>query len=180
MTMDSAHLSIVEYDCRQVGVWAVLKRGILEKELIQYGKEKVKEYLIFCKSPDEAIGSLSGGNIQKAVLARELSSAPLVIVANQPSRGVDVGATEFIRRRLIDMRDSGSGVLLVSSDLNEVLGLSDSLIVMFEGKVAAYIPNASELSEEELGSYMLGAKSKVKQRYRRHGMSEKELICLLM
>ncbi|MFQ7618441.1 ABC transporter ATP-binding protein [[Clostridium] scindens] len=161
MTMGAApHLSIVEnMIADKLGSGRFFKRGILKKkELIQYGKEKVKEYLIFCKSPDEAIGSLSGGNIQKAVLARELSSAPLVIVANQPSRGVDVGATEFIRRRLIDMRDSGSGVLLVSSDLNEVLGLSDSLIVMFEGKVAAYIPNASELSEEELGSYMLGAK----------------------
>ena len=79
-----------------------------------------------------------------------------MIIADQPTRGVDVGATEFIRRRLVEMRDAGNGVILVTSDLNEVLGLSDSLIVMYEGKIAAYIKDASQMTEADLGAYMLG------------------------
>lgn len=159
------HLSIMEnmisdkLDSKQF-----FKNGFLRKKaLLKYGREKVEEYQVFCNSPNTAIGSLSGGNIQKVVLARELSSDPQVIVADQPCRGVDVGAIEFIRKRLIQMRDAGSGVLLVSSDLNEILGLSDSLLVMFEGKIAAYIPDTSKLTEEELGSYMLGAKKQTQE-----------------
>ncbi len=131
--------------------------GILKrKEIRKYGEEMVKDYLIFCKSQDVEIGSLSGGNIQKGVLARELSGDPTVVIANQPTRGVDVGATEFIRQQLIDMRDQKKGVLLITSDLNEVLGLSDSLIVMYEGKIAAYISDVASMTEAELGTYMLG------------------------
>lgn len=159
------HLSIMEnmisdkLDSKQF-----FKNGFLRKKaLLKYGREKVEEYQVFCNSPNTAIGSLSGGNIQKVVLARELSSDPQVIVADQPCRGVDVGAIEFIRKRLIQMRDAGSGVLLVSSDLNEILGLSDSLLVMFEGKIVAYIPDTSKLTEEELGSYMLGAKKQTQE-----------------
>jgi len=133
------------------------KRGILkEKELKKYGDEITRDYQIFCKNPDVRIDSLSGGNIQKVVLARELSSSPKIIIANQPTRGVDVGATEFIRKRLIGMRDNGSCVLLISSDLNEILGLSDSLIVLHEGKIAAYFSDVSSISEKDLGAYMLG------------------------
>ena len=133
------------------------KRGILkEKELKKYGEEITRDYQIFCKNPDVRIDSLSGGNIQKVVLARELSSSPKIIIANQPTRGVDVGATEFIRKRLIGMRDNGSCVLLISSDLNEILGLSDSLIVLHEGKIAAYFSDTSSISEKDLGAYMLG------------------------
>ena len=135
------------------------KRGILkEKELKKYGEEITRDYQIFCKNPDVRIDSLSGGNIQKLVLARELSSSPKIIIANQPTRGVDVGATEFIRKRLIGMRDNGSCVLLISSDLNEILGLSDSLIVLHEGKIAAYFSDTSSISEKDLGAYMLGIK----------------------
>ncbi len=131
--------------------------GILKrKEIRTYGEQMVKDYLILCKSQDVEIGSLSGGNIQKGVLARELSGNPTVVVANQPTRGVDVGATEFIRQQLIDMRDQRKGVLLITSDLNEVLGLSDSLIVMYEGKIVAYISDVSSMTEAELGTYMLG------------------------
>lgn len=122
----------------------------------EYGWEMVRSFGIVAQSPDVTIKSLSGGNIQKTVLARELSSEPDIIVADQPSRGVDVGATEFIRGQLIEMRDAGKAVFLVTSDLNEVLGLSDRLLVMFEGKIAAYFPDASKVTEEELGRYMLG------------------------
>ncbi|MBO4360276.1 MAG: ABC transporter ATP-binding protein, partial [Eubacteriaceae bacterium] len=88
----------------------------------------------------------------------EFSSDPHLVVANQPTRGIDVGATEFIRKRLVTLRDEGAAVLLISADLNEVLELSDSLIVMNEGKIAAYIEDASTISDMELGEYMLGVK----------------------
>ncbi|ADL03124.1 ABC transporter ATP-binding protein [Lacrimispora saccharolytica] len=133
------------------------KHGIIGKRRIkQYGLDMAREYQVLCKNPDVRIDSLSGGNIQKAVLARELSSDPKIIIANQPTRGVDVGATEFIRKRLIKMRDNKKSVLLISSDLNEVLGLSDSIMVMHEGQIVAYFPDAGKISEVELGKYMLG------------------------
>ncbi|MDA3812109.1 MAG: ABC transporter ATP-binding protein [Spirochaetaceae bacterium] len=116
----------------------------------------IKEYLIKCGSSQEDVNMLSGGNIQKVVVAREFSSNPELIIADQPTRGIDVGATEFIRNRLVQLRDNGSAVLLVSADLNEVMELSDSLIVMFGGKITAYIENAKVLSEEDLGLFMLG------------------------
>ena len=133
------------------------KMGILNRAAIrEYGEEMVKNYRVLCKTPDVAVASLSGGNIQKVVLARELSSDPEIILADQPTRGVDVGATEFIRQELLSMRDNGKCVFLVSSDLNELLGLADRLIVMCGGKIAAYFPDASKVTEEDLGRYMLG------------------------
>ena len=122
-------------------------------------KKLVEEYRILCSSPQQEVGRLSGGNIQKVVVAREFSSDPKLIIADQPTRGIDVGATEFIRKRLVTLRDEGSAVLLVSADLNEVMELSDSLIVMYGGKIAAYIEDASSISEEKLGLYMLGLES---------------------
>lgn len=159
MTMGMApRLSITEnMIADKLGWKRFFKNGILNRRAVrEYGDAMVKQYLIFCKSQEVAINSLSGGNIQKAVLARELSGSPEIIIADQPTRGVDVGATEFIRKRLIEMRDGGNGVILVTSDLNEVLGLSDSLIVMYEGKIVAYIQDTSKMTEAELGTYMLG------------------------
>lgn len=134
-----------------------VKFGILNQKAIRaYGEQMVQDYQILCKNQDVEIGSLSGGNIQKGVVARELSSDPRVVVANQPTRGVDVGASEFIRQQLINMRDQNKGILLITSDLNEVLGLADSLIVMYEGKIVAYISDVASMTESELGTYMLG------------------------
>lgn len=118
----------------------------------------VAEYAVKCSSPLQEVGMLSGGNIQKVVVAREFSSNPSLIVADQPTRGIDVGATEFIRARLVELRDAGAAVLLVSADLNEVMELSDSLIVMYGGLIGAYVPDSKAVSEEELGLYMLGLK----------------------
>lgn len=128
------------------------------KAVRELSSRLVEEYRIKCSSPIQELGMLSGGNIQKVVVAREFSSDPILIIADQPTRGIDVGATEFIRKRLVELRDKDSAVLLVSADLNEVLELSDSLIVMFEGEVTAYFADASAVSEEELGLYMLGIK----------------------
>lgn len=116
----------------------------------------IDEYKIKCGSPLQKVKMLSGGNIQKVVVAREFSSSPQLIIADQPTRGIDVGATEFIRKRLVELRDKGSAVLLVSADLNEVMELSDSLIVMYDGEITAYIEDSKLLNEEDLGLYMLG------------------------
>ncbi len=134
---------------------AVLTRP---KAIRALSQRLVDEYRIKCSSPLQEVGMLSGGNIQKVVVAREFSSGPQLIVADQPTRGIDVGATEFIRNRLIELRDEDAAVLLVSADLNEVLELSDTLIVMYEGEVTAFFPDASQVTEEELGLYMLGIK----------------------
>ena len=104
------------------------------------------------------VSSLSGGNMQKVVVARELSSDPYVLIASQPTRGIDVGATEFIREQLVEIRTEGTAVLLVSADLSEVMSLSDRIITLFEGEVTGVFPDASKVSEEELGNYMLGVK----------------------
>ena len=101
---------------------------------------------------------LSGGNIQKVVVAREFSQDPKVILVDQPARGIDIGAATFIRERLVQLRDEGKAIILNSVDLNEVLGLSDSLAIFYNGKIAAYFSDTSVLTEEELGLYMLGVK----------------------
>ena len=154
----ASHLSITENVIADKLGWKQFSNcGILRRKQIRaYGAQMVQDYQILCKNQDVEIGSLSGGNIQKGVVARELSGDPIIVVANQPTRGVDVGASEFIRQQLIDMRNQKKGVLLITSDLNEVLGLSDSLIVMFEGKIVAYISDVSSMTESELGTYMLG------------------------
>jgi general nucleoside transport system ATP-binding protein len=99
--------------------------------------------------------SLSGGNLQKMVVARELSHAAQVLVAEQPTRGVDIGATEFIHGQLVAERDKGHAVLLVSAELSEILALSDRILVIYEGRILADVPRA-RASEEALGHLMAG------------------------
>ena len=133
------------------------KLGLLNRSAIrEFGKKMVERYQILCKSPEASVISLSGGNIQKVVLARELSSEPEVVLADQPTRGVDVGAAEFIRRELVRLRDEGKFVFLISSDLNELLGLADRLLVMCGGRITACFNDTKEVTEEILGRYMLG------------------------
>jgi len=102
--------------------------------------------------------SLSGGNMQKLVVARELSAHPNLLLAAQPTRGIDIGATELVHRQLIAARDAGTAVILVSADLGEVMALSDRLAVMYNGEIVALFTDVPSLTEEELGYYMLGVK----------------------
>lgn len=140
------------------------KSGLLKLKAIKdYGLEMIKRYHVLCKSPDATISSLSGGNIQKVVLARELSSNPEFVIADQPTRGVDVGAMEFIHKELLSLRNNGKSIFLVSSDLNELLGLADRMIVMCEGEISAYFPDTSCVTEEDLGRYMLGIEKQTKE-----------------
>jgi simple sugar transport system ATP-binding protein len=118
----------------------------------------IKDYKVLCKSRKQQVGMLSGGNIQKVVVAREFSSDPVLIIADQPTRGIDVGATEFIRKKLVELSREGAAVLLVSADLNEVMELSDSLIIMYNGKIAAYFEDTAVLNDTIMGEYMLGLK----------------------
>ena len=115
----------------------------------------------------QQVGMLSGGNIQKVVVAREFSSDPVLILADQPTRGIDVGATEFIRKKLVELSRSGIAVLLISADLAEVMELSDSLIVMHGGKIAAYFEDTSTLTDDVMGEYMLGLKHQSDEEIRR-------------
>ena len=101
---------------------------------------------------------LSGGNIQKVIVAREFSTSPDIIIANQPTRGIDVGAAEFIRQRLLEFRDAGCAIILVSADLTEIFSLSDRLAVMYKGRFAGFFTDVDKVTEEELGQHMLGIK----------------------
>jgi|YNPNPStandDraft_1061719.scaffolds.fasta_scaffold00126_18 ABC-type uncharacterized transport system ATPase subunit len=136
------------------------RKGLLidYKQVNKLGEALIDEFDIRTPSGLLPVSSLSGGNMQKVIVAREFSFNPHILIAAQPTRGIDVGATEFIRDQLVRKRTAGTGVLLVSADLAEVMSLSDRIIVMYEGEITGVFPNAQEVSEEELGLYMLGLK----------------------
>ena len=122
--------------------------------MIARARKLLREFDVRGGGPQTAAKALSGGNQQKVVVAREVANDPRVLIAAQPTRGLDVGAIEFVHRRLVEERDEGRAVLLVSLELDEILSLSDRILVMYEGEIAAeYGPNATE---EELGLAMLG------------------------
>jgi simple sugar transport system ATP-binding protein len=128
------------------------------KAISKLGQELISRFDIKASSAQQSVGTLSGGNIQKVVIAREFSTGPQVIIANQPTRGIDIGATESAHKYLVEATEIGTAVLLVSADLTEVMSLSNRLIVMYEGQVVAYFDEAQGLDEEEIGLYMLGLK----------------------
>lgn len=146
-----------------------LNNGILfnMNAIHEESERLIKDYTVLCKNGSQQVGSLSGGNIQKVVVAREFSNEPALIIADQPTRGIDVGATEFIRKKLVELSRSGIAVLLVSADLNEVMELSDSLIIMCGGKIAAYFEDTEELTDELMGRYMLGIEQQSPEEIRR-------------
>ena len=100
-------------------------------------------------------GAFSGGNQQKLVLAREMERNPALLLVGQPTRGVDIGAIEFIHRRLIEMRDAGAAILLVSAELEEIMALSDRIAVMFQGRIVGTL-SASEATTQQIGLMMAG------------------------
>ena len=120
--------------------------------------DRVAEFLIKCDSPQTEVEMLSGGNMQKVVAAREFNEGVKLFIVEQPSRGIDVGAAKFLHEKLVEMRNAGCAILLVSADLDELFKLSDSAIVMYEGKISAYFPDVSKIGENEIGQYMLGVK----------------------
>jgi general nucleoside transport system ATP-binding protein len=124
------------------------------RKMIAKARRILKEFDVRGGGPETPAASLSGGNQQKVVVAREVSRDPDILLAGQPTRGLDVGAIEFVHRRLVTERDEGRAILLVSFELEEVLSLSDRILVMFEGRIVGeYSP---DVTEEELGIAMTG------------------------
>jgi general nucleoside transport system ATP-binding protein len=135
----------------------VRRGGLLDLKAIRtHAVELIERFSIRVSGPNAAVGTLSGGNMQKVVVARELSEQPKVLLVSQPTRGVDLSATQFIWRTITEARDKGAAVLLSSADLSELLALSDRLVVLYRGKIVAAFRNSPDLSPETLGTYMLG------------------------
>lgn len=127
----------------------------------QYAQKMIEQYDIRSgQGEDSIVRDMSGGNQQKVIVARELDRNPEVVVAVQPTRGLDVGATEYIHKQLIAQRDAGKAVLLISLELDEVMDVSDRIVVMYEGEIVADL-NPKEITVQELGLYMAGSKRSV-------------------
>jgi simple sugar transport system ATP-binding protein len=124
-------------------------------QIARFSRSLVERFQVKTPTIDTPVKSLSGGNVQKLILARELALEPRLLIAAQPTRGVDVGASEYIHQRLLEQRRNGTAILLISEDLDEVLALSDRIAVMFEGKIVGVL-NRSEASAEKLGLLMAG------------------------
>ena len=132
------------------------KRGVLQPETIRkFAGRLVEEYDIRCESINTQVGTLSGGNMQKLLLAREASENSALLVVEHPTQGLDIGAIEIVRKALLDKRDEGTAILLVSADLDEVLELSDRVVVMYEG-AAVQECRHEEINREAIGLAMAG------------------------
>lgn len=138
--------------------------GFLKNEKIyEYADKLIEEYDIRSgEGTATIVRSMSGGNQQKAIVAREIGRGPDLLLAVQPTRGLDVGAIEYIHKQLIKQRDEGAGILLVSLELDEVMNLSDRILVIFEGSIVAEL-DPKEITVQELGLYMAGSKRQVKK-----------------
>jgi general nucleoside transport system ATP-binding protein len=126
------------------------------RRMIAAARRLIQEFDVRGGGPQTPAAALSGGNQQKVILAREVSRSPEVLIAAQPTRGLDVGAIEYIHRRLVEQRDAGRGVLLISFELDEILSLSDRILVIYEGQIVGEYP--PDVSEEELGIAMTGGR----------------------
>jgi ABC-type uncharacterized transport systems, ATPase components len=131
---------------------------LFPQRMVQFARKLIRDFDVRGGGPLTRAGGLSGGNQQKVVAAREIARDPKVLIAAQPTRGLDVGAIEYLHRRIVEERDKGRAVLLVSLELEEIFSLSDRILVIYEGKIVG--EHTSEVSEEELGLEMLGGKQR--------------------
>ena len=132
------------------------KRGLFSFDSIRsHNVELVSDFDVKTPSIETPTSSLSGGNIQKVILARELSAKPTFLLACQPTRGVDIGAAEYIHNRLIEQRGIGTATLLISEDLDEVIGLSDRIAVMYEGEIISIV-SGEDAERNKIGLLMAG------------------------
>lgn len=141
----------VAYRTRRFARWGFL-RG---RSIYEFATQVIEDYIVRGGSPRRVIGNLSGGNLQKVVIGRELEGDPAVIIANQPTRGLDVGSIEFVHKSLLDARERGAGVLLVSAELEEIMSLADRIVVIYDGALAGPFERG-ELSNVEIGALMAG------------------------
>jgi general nucleoside transport system ATP-binding protein len=128
---------------------------LFPRQLIRRARELLTQFDVRGGGPQTLASALSGGNQQKVVLAREIGRGPSVLIAAQPTRGLDVGAIEFVHRRLVEARDNGKAVLLVSLELDEIISLSDRTLVLYEGEIVA--EHGPDVTEDQLGIEMTGA-----------------------
>jgi ABC-type uncharacterized transport system ATPase subunit len=134
------------------------RRGLLRfGEIRRHCRELVERFAVKTPSLETTTRTLSGGNIQKLIMARELSGRPDVLIAAQPTRGLDVGAAEYIRRCLMDQRAPGTAIVVISEDLDEVLALADRIAVMYEGQIIGEVGRA-RATRDELGLMMAGVR----------------------
>jgi simple sugar transport system ATP-binding protein len=132
------------------------RRGFLDWQAARkFAEEIIADYDVKCPSPEARIRLLSGGNMQKLILGRALDSDPSVILANQPTRGLDVGAVGYVHRKLLEARARGAAILLISEDLEEILALSDRIIVMSKGRLSS-LSSRGERTVGEIGELMAG------------------------
>ncbi len=117
--------------------------------------KRIEEFDIRTESMETSVSSLSGGNQQKVVVAREMSRPLKALIASQPTRGLDVGSIEFIHKRIVAARSGGTAVVIVSTELDEIFGLSDRIAVMFDGQIVGIV--GPDVSREEIGLMMAGA-----------------------
>jgi general nucleoside transport system ATP-binding protein len=144
------NLALLDYRKPEMSRWGMLS----PRRMVVRARRLLQEFDVRGGDPETPASSLSGGNQQKCVIARELSADPRVLIAAQPTRGLDVGAIEFVHRRLVEQRDQGRAVLLISLELEEIRSLSDRVLVMYEGEIVAELP--PETSEEDFGVFMTG------------------------
>jgi simple sugar transport system ATP-binding protein len=131
--------------------------GWLDHAAIQeFARSCVKDFDIRTPSPRTRAELLSGGNLQKVVLARELSSRPDLLICTQPTRGLDVGAIEYVHKRLLDERERGAAILLISTELDEILTLSDRIAVICQGRIMGIVPNQN-IDLDQIGLMMAGS-----------------------
>ena len=134
------------------------RRGLLDfKKIQRFSEDLIQAYGIKTAGPHAEAKSLSGGNLQKVMLARELAGKPAVLIASQPTRGLDVGATEYVHQRILEERERGAAVLLISEDLDEIFALSDRIVVLFEGEVMGEA-GVEQASREQIGLWMSGVR----------------------
>ena len=131
---------------------------INKKQVKEHSLDLIEKFNVKTGSETSLISSLSGGNIQKVIVAREFSAGSSLLVLDQPTRGIDVGAITFIHEMILKMRENGAGILLVSADLDELISLSDRILVLYKGEIVAEKDNTVRVDEKELGLYMLGLK----------------------
>jgi simple sugar transport system ATP-binding protein len=149
-TLDE-NLIVSRYDHSEFSRYGFL----LMKTISEFAEKVVRAFSIAAARPGEGISMLSGGNLQKVVVGRELSGDPAFIIANQPTRGLDVGSIEFVHKTLVEERDKGAGVLLVSVELDEVMALSDRILVLYRGRIQGEL-DAATATEEDVGILMAG------------------------
>lgn len=153
------NLIALNYDKDSFNKKILMDTSVIEK----FSNNLIEKYQVKTDSADTAVRMLSGGNVQKVVAAREMEGDVDLLVADQPTRGIDIGAASFIHDQLIEMRKEGAAIILVSADINEVLTVSDSILVFYDGEITACFDDASNCDEEILGRYMLGLKRMSKE-----------------